>query len=182
MRSTVRVVVVFAAMIAGLIALASIAGARSRSNDVRDAQRLAALAAMDEALARHDIPAAVQAWRLARELGLRSRGWRGPADAAEAELRLAAVIDRVDDAKRVARQLWRVALFRAGAEGAVDGALNAAEGFARLGDREAAVLALRIADKVAARSGAEADRARVRVVAERLRHPAAAAAFAPSGS
>ena len=117
-----------------------------------------------------------------RELGLRTRGWRGPAEAADAELRLAAVIERVDEAKRNARELWLVALFRARAEGAVDGALNAAEGFARLGDRDAAVLALRIADKLAARSGAEADRAHVRLVAERLALPAAAPASAPSGS
>jgi hypothetical protein len=92
------------------------------------------------------------------------------------------VIDRVDEAKRNARELWLVALFRARAEGAVDGALNAAEGFARLGDRDASVLALRIADKLAARSGAEGDRAHVRLVAERLAHPAPAPASGPSGS
>src|SRR5207237_1044595 len=125
---------------AGVAALAAMAGARGRLADARDPQRLAALAAMDEALARYDVPAAVQAWRQARELGLRTRGWRGPAEAADAELRLAAVIERVDEAKRNARELWLVALFRARAEGAVDGALNAAEGFARLGDRDAGAL------------------------------------------
>jgi hypothetical protein len=182
MRSTARVVIVFSVMIAGLIALASMAGARGRLADARDPQRLAALAAMDEALARYDVPAAVQAWRQARDLGLRSRGWRGPAEAADAELRLAAVIERVDEAKRNARELWLVALFRARAEGAVDGALDAAEGFARLGDRDASVLALRIADKIAARNGAEGDRAHVRLVAERLARPAAAPASTPSGS
>src|SRR5205823_8854438 len=126
--------------------------------------------------------AAVQAWRRARELALRSRGWRGPVEAADAELRLAAATGRVNEAKPHARELLLVALFRARAEGAVDGVLHAAEGFARLGDRDAALLALRIADKLAARSGAEADRAHVRLVAERLALPAAAPASAPSGS
>jgi len=44
-----------------------------------------------------------------------------------------------------------VALFRARVEGAPDGALRAADGFARLGDRDAAALALRIAETIAAR-------------------------------
>ena len=62
MRSTARVVVVFSVMIAGLVALANMAGARGRLADARAQQRLAALAAMDAALARYDVPAAVQAW------------------------------------------------------------------------------------------------------------------------
>ncbi len=182
MRSRVRAFVVLAIAIAGLAALSSIAGARARSAEVRDPERLAALVVMDDALARGDVAAAVRAWRQARELGLRSRGWRGPADAADAELRLAAATDRVHAFKPTTRELFLVALFRARAEGAVDGALHAADGFARLGDREAAVLALRIADNAAARNGDDAARARVRLVGERLQHPGAVPPIAPSGS
>jgi hypothetical protein len=171
MRSTVRVCVVGAAAIAGLAVLSSIAGARSGAGDTRDPERVAALTAMDEALGRDDRAAAVQAWRQARELGLRSRGWRGPAEAADAELRLAAATNRLAQAKPNVRELLRVTLFRARAEGAVDGALHAADGFARLGDRDAALLALRIAENTAARHGDATDRARVQLLSERLARP-----------
>jgi len=65
------------------------------------------------------------------------------------------------------------ALFRARVEGAPDGALRAADGFVRLGDRDAAVLALRIAETVAARHGDDEVRARVRAAADRILRPAA---------
>jgi hypothetical protein len=176
MRKSARAFVAVAVVVAGLAAVSSIAGARGRSADARDPDRLAALAAMDEALAREDLPGAVQAWRRARELALRSRGWRGPAEAADAELRLAVAIDRVRESKPTARELFLVALFRARAEGAVEGALHAAEGFARLGDRDATVLALRLAEKVAARHDDGQDRARVRLAEERMLRPAAGGA------
>ncbi len=171
MRSTARIVIVFAVMISGLVALSSIAGARSRAADARDPQRIAALAAMDEALGRNDLVAAAQAWKQARELALRSRGWRGPAHVADAELRLAVATDRIRESKPTARELFLIALFRARAEGSVDGALYAADGFARLGDRDAALLAVRIAEQAAVRSGEGGDR--VRAVADRIRQPGA---------
>jgi hypothetical protein len=180
MRSTARIVVVFAVMIAGLAVLSSIAGARSRAADARDPERIAALAAMDEALARNDLPAAAQAWKQARELALRSRGWRAPAQTADAELRLAVATDRVRESKPTVRELFLIALFRARAEGSVDGALHAADGFARLGDHDAALLALRLAEQAAARNGEGADR--VRVAADRIRRPAAPAQTVSSGS
>jgi len=63
------------------------------------------------------------------------------------------------------------------------GALRAAEGFARLGDRDAAVLALRIAETAAARHGDGEDSARVRLAGERmLRAPADLARPAQPGS
>jgi hypothetical protein len=163
--------VVLAGVIAGLAALSSIAGGVStRSADTHDPERLAALAVMDEALARQDLPAAVQAWQQARQLALRSRGWRAPIEAADASLRLAVAADRVRESKPTARELLLVALFRARAEGATEGALRAAEGFARLGDRDAAQLALRIAANVATRHGEGADHDRVRLVSERIQH------------
>jgi len=169
MRKSARAFVVAAMMLAGLAAVSGIAIARGRSVDARDPARLAALAAMDEALARQDLAAAVQAWRQARDLALRSRGWRGPAEAADAELRLAVATDRVRESKPTVRELLLVTLFRARGEGAVDGALRAAEGFARLGDRDAAVLALRIAETAARNE----DRARVRLAGERMLLPPA---------
>jgi hypothetical protein len=173
MPKSARAVVVLAVVIAGLAALETVAGARVRSADARDPEPRAALAAMDEALAHQDLPAAAQAWRQARQLALRSRGWRAPLETAEAELRLAAATDRLRESKATARELLLVALFRARAERATDGALRVAEGFARLGDRDAAQLALRLAENVAARNGDSADHARVRVVSERIQRNAA---------
>jgi hypothetical protein len=183
MRKAARAVVVAAVVIAGLGAVETIAAARTRSAETRDPERLAALAAMDEALARQDFGAAVQAWRQARQLALRTRGWRAPLEAADAELRLAEATDRVRESKASTRELLLVALFRARAEGATEGTLRAAEGFARLGDRDAAQLALRIAENVAARHG-DADHTRVRLVSERIQRPAAIkpSVSTPSGS
>ena len=173
MRRSARAFGIVAMVVAGLAAVSSIAGARGRAADARDPERLAALATMDEALARGDAAAAVQAWRQARALGLRSRSWRGPVEAADAELRLALATDRVRESMPTARELFLVALFRARAEGAPDGALRAADGFARLGDRDAAGLALRIAETAAARHGDGEERARVGLAAERILRPAA---------
>lgn len=173
MSKSTRALVIVGVMVAGLAAVSSIAGARARSMDARDPERRAALVAMDEALARQDLPAATQAWRQARELALRSRDWRAPLEAADAELRLAAAADRVREARPTTRELLLVALFRARAERSVDGALRAAEGFARLGDHDAAGLALRIAESTAVSYGDGEERARVRVAGERVLRPAA---------
>jgi hypothetical protein len=184
MSKAAKVVVVAAVLIAGLAALETIAAARTRSVETRDPERLAALAAMDEALARQDFGAAVQAWREARQLSLRTRGWRAPLEAADAELRLAAATGRLRESKPSTRELLLVALFRARAEGATEGALRVAESFARLGDREAAQLALRLAENVAARHGDGAEHARVRLVGEQIQRPASIkpAASTPAGS
>ncbi|HEV8586064.1 MAG TPA: hypothetical protein VGT02_13940 [Methylomirabilota bacterium] len=173
MSKSTRALVIVGVVVAGLAAVSSIAGARGRSADPRDPERRAALAAMDEALVRQDLQAATQAWRQARELALRSRDWRGPIEAADAELRLAAAADRVREARPTARELFLVALFRARAERSVDGVLRSAEGFARLGDTDAAVLALRIAESTAVKYGDGEERARVRLASERMMRPAA---------
>jgi hypothetical protein len=164
--------VVVAGVIAGLAALSNIAGGgNTRSAETRDSERLAALAAMDEALARQDLPAAAQAWQQARRLALRSRGWRAPMEAVDAELRLAVATDRVRESKPSARELLLITLFRARAEGDTEGAVCAAERFGRLGDHDAAQLALRIAENLATRQGDRADRDRVRLVSERIQCP-----------
>src|SRR5207244_12782743 len=113
MGRSARACVVVGMVVAGLAAVSSIAGARGRAVAAGDPERLAALAAMDEALARHDFPAAVKAWRQARELALRSRAWRAPVEAAEAELRLAVATARLREAKARGRELFPVARFPA---------------------------------------------------------------------
>jgi hypothetical protein len=173
MNKPTRALLILGLVVAGLAAVSSIAGARARSADARDPERRAALAAMDDALARRDLVTATRAWRQARELALRSRDWRGAIEAADAELRLAAAADRVREARPTTRELLLVALFRARAERSVEGTVRAAEGFARLGDADAAALALQIAENTAATHGDREDRARVRLAAERIVRPAA---------
>lgn len=182
MNKSTRALITVGVLVAGLAAVSGIAGARSGSVEARDPERRAALAAMDEALARQDLAKATQAWRQARELALRSRDWRGPIEAADAELRLAGAADRVREARPSARELFLVALFRARAARSVDGALRAAEGFARLGDHDAAGLALRIAENTAIRHGDGEDRARVQLAGERMLRPAADSRSTQPGS
>jgi hypothetical protein len=170
MSSTHKTLTVLALAV-GFAAVSGIACARPRP-EANDPERRAALTTMDEAIARQDLGTAAQAWKQARELGMRARSWQGPAEAAEATLRFAAVADNTREAVPAARELFLVALFRARGEGSVDGALRAAEGFARLGDRDAATLALRLADGVAVRSGDIQAPSRVRLAGERLLRPA----------
>jgi hypothetical protein len=160
-------IVVLAA--AGLAAVSSIAGARNRGGQEL---RRPPLVAMDDALARQDLPAASRSWREARELALHTRGWQSAVDAAVAERRLA-TLDATYGSAAAARELYLIALFRARAESSVDGALAAAEGFAQLGDRDATRGALSIAAAIAQRTrdAGAADRvlnARERLLVGRL--------------
>src|SRR5207253_552678 len=87
MHRSARPFVVVAIAIAGLAAVSSIAGARGRSAAALDPERLASLAAMDEALARQDFAAAL-ALRIAETIAARHGD-----DEARARVRVAA--DRI---------------------------------------------------------------------------------------
>jgi hypothetical protein len=157
-------IVVLAA--AGLAAVSPIAGAWNRAGNVRELRR-APLVDMEDAIACQDLPAAFRSWREARELALHTRGWQSAVETAVAERRLAGV-DATYASTSAARELYLVALFRARAEGSVDGALAAADGFAQLGDRDATRGALRIAAGLAARTGDSGAAERVLNARERL--------------
>jgi len=152
MQPTQKIPLVLAALLFILAAAAEIATGRSGiavSDDVTERARQVALARVDEALARHDVPAARRAWLQAYEAARQTRSWRAVADAADAQFRIGMVSDARSAALPRARELYLATLTRARAERSVEGALRAAEGFARLGDLEVAEQALRIAGRLA---------------------------------
>jgi hypothetical protein len=126
------------------------------------------LDAMDRSLGREDITAAEIAWHAARGHAIRSRQW-------DAFLAVGAGALRIGDHDVVrepyrarAREAWLSALLRARQQGALDGVLSVAEAFGSLGDRDAVVHALQIADSLAARDGHGDAHGRVAGVRQRL--------------
>jgi hypothetical protein len=119
----------------------------------------------EASLERGDAGAAVSAWREAHAAALRSGGWEGMVAVGDTAWRMAHAGAARSESLARARQAYLTALFRARREHSLEGALRAAVGFAELGDRDVAALALRIAEQQA--GGDPAARARVRDVADR---------------
>lgn len=123
------------------------------------------LAEAETALAAGDLDGAVAPWREARRRALAAHTWDGLLEVGEAYRRLGDAGGFARDATTTARELFLVAKFRARGEGSLEGVLRAAGAFAKLGDREAAAVTLRVADGLA--RGDAAGRARVRTAADR---------------
>ena len=122
--------------------------------DHGDLRRAAASGAVERALDAGDITAARRAWHDMYLRALDGRDWHELVEAADTHLMIAGRAGaRSDDAYPRARELYLAALFRARAEGSPDGALRVAERFAALGDRDAAAMALRLADTITPRQG-----------------------------
>jgi hypothetical protein len=96
------------------------------------------IAAADAALARRDVNAAVQARHDAYSAALASRRWQGMVAVGDLILRIGDARSTSATAPAQARQAYLIALFRARAEGSVEGVMRTAEAFAALGDREVA--------------------------------------------
>lgn len=163
--------IVLAALLVMLGAAAEIATGRARvTSDPATSERARqdALARVDGALARQDVSAAVAAWQEAYELARRTRSSRALVEAGDAHLRIGAAAHASAAATPRAREIYLAALARARAERSVDGVVRAAERFAALGDHEVTVLALRIADSLAARSPETDAARRVEVARGRL--------------
>jgi hypothetical protein len=171
MQRTQKVPIILAALLFLLAAVAEIAVGRSPSpTEVAAVEqaRLAALARVEDALARQDVADALRAWQKAYAMARAGRSWRGLLDAADAHLRIAAVAGASAAAAPRAREIYMAALARARAERSVDGTVRAAEAFAALGDREVTELALRVAASLAARSRDTAAASRVETARARL--------------
>ena len=164
--------IVLAALLFVLAAVAEIATGRSRvvsDGSAAEHTRQAALASVDAALGQNDVATALRSWQDAYELARQSRSWRGLVEAADAHLRIGAAANASAAAAPRAREIYLAALNRARAERSVEGAVQiAAEGFAALGDREVADLALRIATWLASRSGDPAASLRVETARGRV--------------
>lgn len=104
---------------------------------------------LDDALTLNDATAARQALRDAYTAALRSRSWKGLVEAGDASLRIGEATGALKAAEPQAREAYLRAIFRARAEGSIDGVLRAAEAFAALGDREVASQGIRIAEHLA---------------------------------
>lgn len=105
---------------------------------------------LDQALARHDVSAAVGAWHDAYGAALASRGWEGMLAVGDAFLRIGAEAGSVSGSRSSARQAYLNALIRAHRDRSVDGLRRTAAAFTALGDHAAATHCLRVADELAA--------------------------------
>jgi hypothetical protein len=171
MQRKQKVPIVLAALLFTLAAVAEIATGRSRpaaEGEASERTRRAVLVSVDDALARDDVAAALQAWQQAYALARRTRSWRGLVEAGDAHVRIGAAANASAAAAPRAREIYLAALGRARAERSVEGAVRAAEGFAALGDREVTELALRIAASLASRSSDAAESVRVEAARRRL--------------
>lgn len=111
------------------------------------------VATVDQALARHDISAAVGAWHDAYGAALASRGWEGMIVVGDAFLRIGVEAGSPRGSRPNARQAYLNALVRAHRDGSTDGMRRTAEAFAALGDQAVAEHCFRVADELAAARG-----------------------------
>jgi hypothetical protein len=152
-----------ASLAAGLIGLGLVAAVMEVHADLaphetrRAAYRLhlesrwrAHVGMLDQALARHDVSAAVGAWHDAYGAALASRGWEGMLAVGDAFLRIGAEAGTVSGSRSNARQAYLNALVRAHRDRSVDGLRRTAAAFAALGDHAVATHCLRAADELAA--------------------------------
>ena len=128
----------------------------------------ASIRAMDEALARGDMGAALRARQAAHRAALGSRGWEGLAAVGDASLRLGNASGLRPAMEPEARRAYLLALSRAWQQGSADGVLHATLGFLTLGDRDVARRGLAIADGLAARSQDQDALERVRALQEQM--------------
>jgi hypothetical protein len=106
------------------------------------------IVAVDAALRSGDLTAASAASTEAYRAALASRRWEGLIEAADAHLRLAGAAGAPQAGIPRARELYLAALFRARDARSLEGVLRAAQAFDRLGDREAADHAMRVAQRM----------------------------------
>jgi hypothetical protein len=104
---------------------------------------------IDQALARHDVSAAVGAWHHAYGAALASRGWEGMLAVGDAFLRIGTEAGTVSGSRSNARQAYLNALIRAHRDGSMEGLRRTAAAFAALGDHAVATQCLRVADELA---------------------------------
>ena len=150
-------------LVAGLIGLGLVAAVLEMQADLaprevrRAAHRLqfdtrwrAHVKTIDQALARHNVSAAVGAWHDAHGAALASRGWEGMLAVGDAFLRIGTEAGTVSGSRANARQAYLNALIRAHRDGSIEGMRRTAAAFAGLGDHAVAIQCLHVADDLAA--------------------------------
>lgn len=142
--------------------------ARAGGSSAGTAPWVRPLRAMDEALEKGDVRAALRAREDARLAALASPQWEGMVAVGDATLRLARGTGLRLAMEPAARRAYRFALFRARRQGSLDGALRVIEAFAALGDREMARQGFAVAGALAMASHEPQALERVRALEERL--------------
>jgi hypothetical protein len=113
---------------------------------------MASVALVNRTLEAGDIGRAIAAWPDAYGAALASRRWEAMLAVGDGASRIGQVAGVRSGFDDKARQCYVTALFRARQQQSIDGALLAADAFARLGDREVASKALRMAEMLARRA------------------------------
>lgn len=157
-RTQMALLLLFLLVTAVALPMIPSASAESASTDWA-----AQLRAMDEALARGDVPGAQASWREAYVAAHVGRGWPGMLAVGDAALRLGRATGETALYEGRARRVYLTSLLRARRYASLDGVLAAGEAFGRLGDREVVRQALAVATDLAARSGDDLARRRVQV-------------------
>jgi hypothetical protein len=167
-RTPYRSEIVHAAMLMTGIMVGVLCLAEAVGRGKPDAEWTAHLAEVDQALAARDRPAATRALNRAHLAALAAGGWEPLVEIGHASLRVGEAAHLRDLGVPKARQAWLTALFRARSVGSVEGALRASEGFAAVGDHQAAAAGLRIAASLAAGTPGTEAQARVQALRDRL--------------
>ena len=141
-----------------IIALtALITAAPAWSSDREPRSTASALAAVDAALARDDVGAAVRAWHVAAALARAERRWDGLVAVGDASLRIGTVTRIHELPEAGARSTYVEALFRARQQRSLRGVAQVAQRFAWLGDMEVVERTLRMVDALVPTVAADAE-------------------------
>lgn len=116
------------------------------------------VARIDDALQRGDAAAAVAAWRASYADAVGRGWWEQLADAGDVALRIGDLPGLAGPSRAAARKSYLTALFRARADGSVDGVLHIGQAFARLGDRAVVEQCIRIGRELAEADARDRDR------------------------
>jgi hypothetical protein len=123
------------------------------------------LRVLDAALGEGNASSANRAWQEGYSAALASGRWEGLVAMGDAARRIANAAGTRSFGEARSRSLYLAALFRARQQGAVAGALRAAEAFADLGDSEVVAQCLVVARDLAIRAGDREAEARVMALA-----------------
>jgi len=168
-----RAIGVHGTLLALLLAGGSVLGAveptrAGDTDEVATAPWVGPIRAMDEALAKGNLRAALAAREDARLAAVASPRWEGMAVLGDATLRLAQSAGLRPAMEPAVRRAYLAALFRARRQASLDGVVRIAEAFAALGDRDMARQGVVIAAALAATSREPHALERVRGLQQRL--------------
>jgi len=154
--------------VSALFAGGSIAGAQETGTSSGGTSLAEAIRAMDRALAKGDLRAALRAREDARLAALASPGWDGLVTLGDATLRLGLHSGLQSAMEPAARRAYLFALHRARRQESLEGLVRITEAFVAMGDRDMAKKVCGIAGRLAASAREPAARERLRALQNRI--------------